>query len=63
VGNFPWRLASGAWRLIGRATAGAASLPRKMAQKRARGKKIWAHGIFARQLEDRAGSPGRQTGS
>jgi hypothetical protein len=33
-----------------------------MAQKHARGKKIWARGIFARPLEDHAGSPARQTG-
>jgi hypothetical protein len=32
-----------------------------MAQKRARDKKIRARGIFARPLEDRAGSPARQT--
>jgi hypothetical protein len=32
-----------------------------MAQKRACGKKFWARGIFARPLEDRAGSYARQT--
>jgi hypothetical protein len=45
-----------AWRLIGRAAARVATLPRKMEKARA-AKKIRARGIFARPLEERAGSP------
>jgi hypothetical protein len=33
-----------------------------MAQKRARGKRFRRRGIFPRPLEERAGSPARQTG-
>jgi hypothetical protein len=33
-----------------------------MAQKRARGKSFQRHGIFPRPLEERTGSPERQTG-
>jgi hypothetical protein len=61
MGNFSGGWAARARRLIGRAAVGAASLPHRMAQKRAR-KIFGARGIFACPLEVRAGSSARQTG-